>query len=225
MTTIAYQLYCSRNFPPLEDTLSMLADAGYSAVEGYGGLYDDVGALRSALDKAGLTMPSGHFALEVVEDDPDRAIGMARALGVSKMFVPYLDADKRPTDVDGWRGFANRLVEAGKPMQDAGLVFGWHNHDFEYADLGGGVRPIDCILEAGANIAWEADIAWIVRGGNDPIAEIERHGERIAAVHVKETGGQVKRCYAQHQQAARVCKPATRCESMKPGSHRWTSCN
>ena len=41
MTDFSYQLYCSRNFPPLADTLKMLAAAGYTGVEGYGALYAD----------------------------------------------------------------------------------------------------------------------------------------------------------------------------------------
>ena len=36
---ISYQLYSSRNFPPLADTLRMLRTAGYEAVEGFGGIY------------------------------------------------------------------------------------------------------------------------------------------------------------------------------------------
>lgn len=36
MTAFSYQLYSSRNFPPLAATLTMLADLGYAEVEGYG---------------------------------------------------------------------------------------------------------------------------------------------------------------------------------------------
>ena len=50
MTDLSYQLYSSRNFPPLADTLSMLADLGYAQVEGYGGLYEDLDGLASALN-------------------------------------------------------------------------------------------------------------------------------------------------------------------------------
>ena len=64
MATIAYQLYCSRNFGPLDKTLSMLAKAGFTATEGYGGLYDQLDALKAGLDANGLTMPSGHFAID-----------------------------------------------------------------------------------------------------------------------------------------------------------------
>ena len=41
MTDFSYQLYCSRNFPPLSETLKMVAAAGYKNVEGYGALYAD----------------------------------------------------------------------------------------------------------------------------------------------------------------------------------------
>jgi len=34
----SYQLYSSRNAPPLIETLRMLKAAGYSEVEGYGGV-------------------------------------------------------------------------------------------------------------------------------------------------------------------------------------------
>ena len=41
----SYQLYSSRNFPPLSDTLKMLAEVGYAGAEGFGGLYADAAGL------------------------------------------------------------------------------------------------------------------------------------------------------------------------------------
>ncbi|TIX36617.1 MAG: sugar phosphate isomerase/epimerase, partial [Mesorhizobium sp.] len=32
----------------------------------------------------------------------------------------------------------------------------------------------------------EMDVAWVVRGGADPLPWIEKHGKRISAVHVKD---------------------------------------
>ena len=58
MTAFSYQLYSSRNFPPLADTLTMLADLGYAEVEGYGALYADpalVSELKTHLGASGLT--------------------------------------------------------------------------------------------------------------------------------------------------------------------------
>jgi sugar phosphate isomerase/epimerase len=184
MPSISYQLYCSRNFPPLADTLAMLAAAGYAEVEGYGGLYGDPGALKAALDASGLRMTSGHFGLDMVEGDPARTIGIARTLGMTRVYVPYLMPDQRPTDAAGWRAFGQRLARAGAPLIDAGLTFGWHNHDFELADLGG-TTALDCIAES-PSLALELDLGWIARAGADPAAWIGKYAGRITSVHVKD---------------------------------------
>jgi len=184
MTIIAYQLYCSRNFPPLSDTLAMLASAGFKAVEGFGGLYADPEALKAGLDANGLTMPSGHFALDMVEKDPGRAIHVAKVLGTQKVIVPHIGADQRPSDAAGWEAFGKRLAAAGKPIEDAGFTFGWHNHDFELADLGGGVTPLDLIAAAGVDL--ELDLGWVRVAGHDPVAWIQKYADRIMAVHIKD---------------------------------------
>jgi len=184
MTIIAYQLYCSRNFPPMSDTLAMLASAGFKAVEGFGGLYADPEALKAGLDANGLTMPSGHFGLDMVEKDPGRAIHVAKVLGTQKVIVPHIGADQRPSDAAGWEAFGKRLAAAGKPIEDAGFTFGWHNHDFELADLGGGVTPLDLIAAAGVDL--ELDLGWVRVAGHDPVAWIQKYADRIMAVHIKD---------------------------------------
>lgn len=187
VTTFSYQLYSSRNFPPLAATLKMVADAGYGQVEGYGGLYaslDDIGVLKAALQENGLSMTSGHLGLDMLEDDLARVIEIARELDMSQIFVPNLAADQRPDDADGWRAFGARLAEAGKPLRDAGLAFGWHNHDFEFASEG--PHPMDLILEGGPDLDLELDVAWVARGGQDPLVWIEKLADRIVAAHVKD---------------------------------------
>ena len=182
----SYQLYSSRNHGPLPDTLKMLADLGYDGVEGFGGLLTDVPALKAALDAAGLPMPTSHVGLDMIEGDPEGVVELAGTLGIGTVFCPFLPPDQRPDDAAGWRDFGARLEAAGRPLRDAGLEFGWHNHDFEFRPLPGGVRPIDAMFEGGPHLKWEADVAWIVRGGADPIAEIARYADRIVAVHVKD---------------------------------------
>ncbi len=45
---------------------------------------------------------------------------------------------------------------------------------------------MEVIFLGGPELTWEADVAWIIRGGADPLEWIERHGSRISAVHVKD---------------------------------------
>jgi len=186
MTDCSYQLYSSRNHGPLTQTLPMLAELGYGAVEGFGEMLNDPAALRDLLDRNGLRMRSAHIALNTLETDPAAVIDMAQVLEAESLFVPFLPPDQRPIDAAGWQSFGQRLSAATAPVQAAGITLGWHNHEYEFIPLPDGSRPIDHILAADPALLWEADIAWIHRAGADPLAEIARYGDRIAAVHVKD---------------------------------------
>jgi sugar phosphate isomerase/epimerase len=189
MTDFSYQLYSSRNFPPLTETLKMLKRLGYTSVEGYGALYADaakVDELKANLGASGLTMPTGHFSLDMLENDPARALDIAKALGVETIYVPYLAADQRPDSGAGYLAFGRRLQEASKPYRDAGLGFGWHNHAFEFEKLADGAIPQVAIFEGGPDLEWEADIAWVIKGGGDPFEWVKTFGNRLTAVHLKD---------------------------------------
>ncbi len=189
MTEFSYQLYSSRNFPPLADTLKMVADLGYSQVEGFGALFADantVNALEAGLKDTGLTMPTGHFGLDMCEDTPDTVLDIAKRLGVKAVIVPFIQPQDRPNDSAGWTRYAASLAAAGKPFQDAGLHFGYHNHDFEYAVTPEGDVPLDLIMAGSDDLQLEFDVAWAVRANADPLDTITKHGPRILCAHLKD---------------------------------------
>ena len=191
MSKLGFQLYSARNFQPFSAIFPKLANAGYTEVEGYGALYGaldapGLAALKTELEENGLTMPTGHFGLDLLEKEPERALTIAKTLGLKAVYCPYLLPDQRPGDAAGWFAFGQRLQAAGKPFRDAGLLFGWHNHDFEFKQLSDGSTPQEQIFAGGPDLSWEADIAWVIRGGADPFAWIESYGKRITAVHVKD---------------------------------------
>ena len=186
---IAYQLYSSRKFPPLGQTCKMLAAAGIADTEGFGGLYADEASLADtavALKGAGLSMKTGHFGLGQIEDTPDWALKVARTLGIERLYVPHIMPDQRPSDGAGWRAFGARLEKAFAPIRAAGLGAGWHNHDFEFKAQADGSIPEAAILEGGPSLEVELDVAWVIRGGSDPLAWISRYAGRISAAHVKD---------------------------------------
>lgn len=185
----SYQLYSSRNFPPMSATFEMLSKAGYGAVEGYGALYADdaaVAATAAGLAATGLTMPTGHFSLAMLEGEVEKVLGIARALKIERIYCPYIMPDDRPTTSAGWRAFGARLEAAAAPYRAAGLGFGWHNHDFEFVATPEGTLPQDEIFAGGPGLEWEIDVAWVIRGGADPLAWISRYASRITAAHVKD---------------------------------------
>lgn len=182
----SFQLYSARNFVPWDKVLKMLSTAGYKEVEGFGAVYDDPKAFRAELNKNGLSMPTAHFSIDALETDFDGVQRIAEALGVKLLVCPYLVAEARPADTAGWRGFGERLAKVGEQAEAAGYGFAWHNHDFEFAQLSDGSLPQEHILSVAPDIGWEMDVAWIVRGGADPLPWIDRHGHRIVAAHVKD---------------------------------------
>ncbi len=181
---LGVQLYSGRNFPPVEAQLATVARRGFTHVETFAPFYDDLEATKRLFDAHGVTALSGHFALAMLEGDGERAIAIARRLGIEFVVAPYLPPADRPTTIEGWKGLGARLAAIESRLADAGLHFAWHNHDFEFRSLGDGSLPIEHIL--GERLSWEADLAWVARGGADPRLWIERYRGRIPLVHVKD---------------------------------------
>ena len=191
---ISFQLFSARKYP-LNDVLKMLGRLGYKQVEGYGGLdaatgglggvYGDLKGLKAELDANGLSMPTAHVGLDLLQQ-PDRALAIAESLGTKVFMCPWLAPDLRPADAAGWAAFGERLARIGEPYRKAGLTFGYHNHDFEFATLPDGRYPMNVLLDAAPELQCELDVAWVVRGKGDPKKWIEENGKRIAAIHVKD---------------------------------------
>jgi sugar phosphate isomerase/epimerase len=182
----SFQLYSARNFQPWDKVLQTIGQVGYKQVEGFGGVYGDPAAFRKELDKNGLAMASGHFAIDLLENDFDSAARTAETLGVKLIACPFLMPDARPNDAAGWKSFGERLGTVGEKAKKAGFGFAWHNHAFEFEKLADGSVPQTHILDAAPDIGWEIDVAWVIRGNADPLQWIDKYGKRISAVHVKD---------------------------------------
>jgi sugar phosphate isomerase/epimerase len=120
------------------------------------------------------------------------AVATARAFGIDTIICPYLAPDERPENSAGWLDIAARLAELQRALAGEGFGFAWHNHDFEFARTTGGAIPMEVILENAPGIGWQADIAWIARGGGDPMEWINGWGGRIISVHVKDIAADVE---------------------------------
>ncbi|MDH2436261.1 sugar phosphate isomerase/epimerase [Pokkaliibacter sp. MBI-7] len=186
MADWSFQLYSARNFPPLAQTLQLLAKTGYRQVEGYGGLYPQLDELQQALQASGLTMPTGHFGWDMLKNHFADAVHIARTLGMHTVICPYLLPDARPTDSEGWLAFAAELEQVAQQLKQEGFGFAWHNHDFELKALPDGGIPMALLLEGAPGMQWEVDVAWVVRGGANPLHWISEYGGRICAAHLKD---------------------------------------
>lgn len=186
---IAYQLYSSRNFPPLLDHLPLLKAMGYDAIEPWLPAYEaDATAFRRSLDDSGLRCFGFHMPLSGLVGEPNRFIDIAQTLGATWMISPYVTAEERRPTAAYWRELGEKLGRGAELAKPHGLKVAWHNHDFEFVPLDDGTRPIDHIFAAGGpDLRFEIDCGWIVRAGADPAAELERFADRIDIIQTKDT--------------------------------------
>jgi sugar phosphate isomerase/epimerase len=184
------QLYSARNFQPWQTVLETTAAVGYDGVEPFAAVFGDAKAFRLLADRSGLSLPSAHVPLQVLEEDPEEgAFAVSRALGTELIVIPYLSAEERPTTRTAADALAARLAAARIRAEEAGFGFAYHNHDFEFVRLEDGSQLMDVLLTADPGLNWEADIGWLIRAGEAPLIWLERYAERIVAVHLKDYVG------------------------------------
>jgi len=181
---LSLQIYSGRKFPPLAAQFEIAARHGFTNIETFGGVHEDLAETRRLLDRNRLIARSAHVAIDVIETDLPRALEIARALDLEYVVAPYLAPDARPKDAAGWIALGERLARCRDALAAHKLRFAWHNHDFEFAVLPDGSYPIEHLLRDGVD--WEADLAWVVRGKADPRVWIQRYRGRIPLVHVKD---------------------------------------
>jgi len=184
---IGVQLYSVRNLMQQDfaGTLAAVAGAGYDEVE-FAGYYDnEPQQVRDLLDELGLDGVAGHFPRLVFQDQLDDLIESSKTIGHRYLILPWLDPKERT--IDGYKALATFSNEVGQACSDAGLTFGYHNHDFELQAIDGKV-PLDLLLEETdpALVAFELDLFWVLKGGGDPLDYFERYPGRFALSHVKD---------------------------------------
>jgi sugar phosphate isomerase/epimerase len=164
----------------------MLSDLGVKNVEPFGGLFADADALSAALTENHLSAPTAHVGAPSWRNDFDAIVGKLKMFGVRTAFMPAVPPDERVQGLEAWKALGQELSGYAKRLKDHGIRFGWHNHSFEMVTLPDGSMPLEWILGENPDVLWQADIAWIVRGKQDPAALIRRYGERVASFHVKD---------------------------------------
>ena len=188
---IGVQLYTVRDLlqRDFEGTLARLAAIGLREVEFAGYYGRSPQAVRAALKTAGLAAPSAHVPIETARDNWPRALETAHVAGHKYLVVAWLPEKERRT-LDGYRAAADLFNRVGEQAWAAGIRFAYHNHAFEFARLERRI-PYDALLERcdPRYVAFEMDLYWITKGGQDPLAYFARWPGRFPMVHVKDSAG------------------------------------
>jgi sugar phosphate isomerase/epimerase len=180
-------------------TLHAIRQIGFGEVEtaGFGKL--SAKEFRALLDEAGLKCPSAHLSFEM--DRLGAAFEAAHQLGAHYAASGSLQsllcrnssaagcaAGARQMSLEGAQRTAELANRIGTAARRAGLQYVYHNHDFEFTDVGGGLSAYDVLLkETDADLVrFEIDCGWMVLGGRDPRDYFRRFPHRIPMIHVKD---------------------------------------
>jgi sugar phosphate isomerase/epimerase len=191
-TRIVMQLYTLRDFtqtaPDFEETCRRVREIGYRAVQ-VSGIGKDITPeqAKAALDKHGLFCAATHESLDAYQNHFDAVVRKLRALDCN--FTALGHPGKGFLDKENIGRLPGVLDEIGRKFRDEGILFGYHNHaaEFEKRD---GKTFLEIIYENTdpKNLWAEVDTFWVQYGGGDPAYWLEKLGDRLYLIHLKDMG-------------------------------------
>ena len=185
---ITVQLYSVREqaAADYEGTIRAIAAMGFGCVEpaGYPG-YSPAKAAK-LFQELGLKAPTCHGSLPV-GDKKNEVIEEALLLGHEAIITgcpPEYKANF--SSVDAVKATAELYCEAAANAAVHGLQVGYHNHDWDLADLGGTPGYRIFLEMTPESVLWEADVFWVAKAGLDPVAFLAEIGSRGKVLHFKD---------------------------------------
>lgn len=193
LKTLGLQTYSLREIfePDPVGTLAMLKELGYDYVELNGRNFAErsTGDLRKMIEDSGLTSPGTHYDVMGIKDNFGQAAKDAKALGLDYMVVPWIGEELRT--VEGYRMLAEMFNERGRQAREDGFRLAYHNHQFEFDDLGGGQTGMDILLgQTDPDVfEFELDLFWARLAEQDIPALLRAHPGRFKMCHIKDMKG------------------------------------
>ena len=183
---IGAQLYSINNKcqsqEDIKATLQAMKDIGYASVQ-LSGFHYDAEATRAAADEVGIHIGLTHTAIPEIIENTDEVIRKHHITGADTVGIgspgPYIDGD-----TVRYEDMVRDLSAAVEKIQAAGLNFAYHNHFWEFVDLGG-FNMMDYLYE---NTNWNfiLDTGWVHYTGTDVNATIRKYADRLKYVHLKD---------------------------------------
>lgn len=195
-----------------EGTLNKVAAIGYPQVEfsAMGFLGRSTEQIKALLAETGLEAPVGRVSPRLPDDffalprEQAMQVYMARsapehfltnvahslesavALGQSSLVLPALGPDQFASreQIENNIGLLNR---AGELCSERGVMFGYHNHNWELAAVDG-VVPYELMLEQTdpTRVTFQLDAYWLVKAGADLSDYLRRYAGRFSSCHLKD---------------------------------------
>lgn len=186
---IGVQMYTLREMAAkdLDATLGTVAKMGYTGVEFAGFQGHSAADVKAMLDKYGLQAFAAHIPVTQFEGDIESVVSDLTTIGAPWGIVPWVSPDERGEA--SMRDLGLKMNAWASRLKDAGIGFGYHNHDFEFtAKVDSGETLYQTLLNiTDPNLVFfELDAFWASFGGYEPDELIKANADRIRLVHLKD---------------------------------------
>jgi inosose dehydratase len=198
-----------RPWIPYPALLDEMVAAGYTATEWGMNMERDAAKLLADLQQRNLQILGGFVGLEL-RNRERRDKEILRALEIGRFFqsigAPYLIAadsgdDRRRSEAghvdpngaltkDQWNSLATGLNDLARELAPLGIKVVFHNHVGTYVETESETARL---LEETdpALVSWCLDCGHLAYGGGDTLRALEKYGNRVGYVHIKDVDGQV----------------------------------
>jgi sugar phosphate isomerase/epimerase len=193
---VGLQLYTVRDAmaADLPGTLKKLSDLGYKNLElasySEGKFYGhSPEEFKKMVSDLGMEAVSSHAAVESTGITVENAKIMAdahAALGVKYCLQPWVNEVDR--NIETYKRMIADWNKVGEIMKEVGIQFGYHNHNFEFANLDGVIPYYDIFMPEmdPALITMELDLFWASKAGQDPVEMFNKYPGRFQLLHLKD---------------------------------------
>lgn len=185
---LSLQLFSLRGLGSLDAQLAAASQAGFRSVEPLGHQLQDGDALREGLVRYGLTAPTAHIELELLQSDISMVADACNGCGIRQLFVPQSSTFLPQETTGGWQRLGAELGRLAERYRPHGVSIGYHNKTAGFALLPTARYGFEVMFEAakGSPLLWQADIAWLSRAGTNPAEWLQRYAKVLASAHVKD---------------------------------------
>lgn len=167
------------------DVIRRVGEAGYDGVEPFTVGDSHPCDLLAAIEDYDLDVPGGHTGLENLEDNFEETVETHTMYGADQFVVAYLGPEYFE-DAASVEETAQRLNDVADRLDEHELNLSYHNHDHEFVEVDGQPALDTLVEETNDNVDIQLDIGWVAAAGYDPVSVIDRYGERIDSLHVKD---------------------------------------
>lgn len=177
------QMYSIRDIAErsLEEAIKTAAELGFKYIE-FAEFFDNTPEqVVSFMEKYGVEVIGSHRDWETLRDDIDGTIAYLKAIGCKRYIIPGAELRRREL-LEDFIALINRSMPK---IKAAGLELLYHNHAVEFYETDEGYSIHDELLGR-TELNFELDTYWAYVAGLDPIKVIDRLGDRVKMIHLKD---------------------------------------